>query len=372
MKVKFIYWFAYYNLDSPSVRYRGKYPCDKFKEEHNIGSYFVVPSYNPFKILFFLKAYFSALFWRKEDSIIVLQRVHSNFIYSNLLRLLVKIQKTDIVYDLDDVDYLENPPKSIFNFIKSCSKVTVDSKELVKNLARYNSNIVLNTSPTPDLSIAKKERNSTFTIGWIGCYGNGDKESLNDNLFPALTALPFPIKLILLGVHQNSDRKDLKKYFQHSKNVELEMPKNINWQSEVEIQNRITEFDLGIATLIDTELFRSKSAFKTKQYLNNGIPVLSSDISENNHFIRSGFNGFLCRNAQDFRDRIIEIYTMDDEAYFDLSYFAKKSIKHFKLSKYCDTLLSLFGNEIKEQKPLTFKIGAPSTSAIESQPSRVI
>ena len=109
---------------------------------------------------------------------------------------------------------------------------------------------------------------------------------------------------------------------------------------EKNIQQRISIFDIGIATLLDDELHRSKSAFKLKQYFNNGVPVLSSDISENNLFLDEEKNGFLCSTPDDFRKRIIEINEMSQDDFMKLSSQARKAIPKFNLTYYCDTLLS--------------------------------
>lgn len=341
MKLKFVYWFAYYNLDSPSVRYRGQYPCDFLRNNYGIKSFFVIPSYKPIKLLQFAKAYFSALFFRKTGSIIVIQRINSNFIYANLLKLLIKIRKTDTIYDLDDADYLEYHPKTIYFFIKNCKTVSVGSNELVQNLSKLNKNIFLNTSPTPDLKIIKNKNNSLLTIGWIGGFGGGHKESLTKYFFPSLKDLPFKIKLILLGVAEKSEYEILTNYFINFENVLLEMPQDIDWEDENDIQQRIATFDIGIATLLDNESQRSKSAFKAKQYLNNGVPVLSSNISENNLFVEHKQNGFLCSTPADFRQRIIEIKEMNPDNYKALSENARNTISKFDLTKYCDNLIMI-------------------------------
>ena len=341
-KFKFVYWFAHYNLESPSVRYRGKYPLDFLKDICGIGSHFVMPGYMPATIFRFVRAYLSALLFRKPDSLIVIQRVNSNFIYANLLKLLVLIRKDNIFYDLDDADYLEYPPKSIWWFIQNCSSVVVGSTELLQNLSASNKSVFLNTSPTPDLKIVKKSKNSLFTVGWIGCYGGHHKESLLQFCFPALNNLPFKIKFVLLGVTNKTEIKFLTEYFSDFENVVLEMPQNINWTDEKSLQERIVKFDIGIATLLDNELQRSKSGFKTKQYLNNGVPVLSSDIPENNLFVEHGKNGFLCSTPADFRQRIIEINEMDPANYNRLSVAVRETICNFNLSNYCSRLIAIF------------------------------
>ena len=343
-RLKFIYWFAHYSLYSPSVRYRGRYPLDYLKNNFQINSYFCYPSYKPLRMLYFIKAFLSAFLFPKADSIIVIQRLNSNFIYANLLKLLVKARKHSTIYDIDDADYLEYPPSTIYYFSKNCSKISVGSRELVKNLSRFNDNIILNTSSTPDLSISKTSKNELFTIGWIGGFGGDHKNSLVACFFPSLKDMPFKIKLVLLGVAEKSEYIFLVDYFKSFQNVTLEMPQDIDWNNEVEIQNRISKFDVGIATLVDNEMQRSKSAFKTKQYMNNGVPVLSVDIPENNLFINDGIDGFLCNSPDDFRKRILEIESMTTNEYQLISDNARNSSKHFNLESYCDKIINEYLN----------------------------
>ena len=341
-EVRFIYWFAYYHLDSPSVRYRAKYPLEYLKSNYHINSYFVIPGYSFYHIRVFLRAYFSALLFRKAGSLIVIQRIHSSFIYATLLKLLIRFRPSQTFYDLDDADYLEYPSKTIFHFIKHCSGVFVGSRELLNNLSKLNANVILNTSPVPELSINKSERNATLTIGWIGDFTGGHKESMMNCFFSALNDLPFKIRLILLGVGRR-DQNDfifLKEYFRPMEHIHLIMPSGIQWNDERAIQKHIREFDIGIATLLDNELCISKSAFKVKQCLNNGVPVLSSDLPENKFFIQDGRNGFLCSTPEEFRQRIIEISEMTNSEYIKLSAQAKLSTRDFNLATYCRTLLT--------------------------------
>jgi glycosyltransferase involved in cell wall biosynthesis len=346
-KLKYIYWFAYYNTQSPSVRYRGLYPLQYLEKEHGIRSAFIVPGYHPAAILRFIIAYCSALFFRKKDSLIVVQRVHSNFIYANLLKLLLHIRKTDTLYDLDDADYLEYPPETIYRMFRLCAAVSVGSHAMEQFVSRYNSRVLLNTSPVPDLQLVKKERQAVFTIGWIGGYGGDHKKSLQQFCFPAVNALPFPTRLVLLGVTQQADRDELQAFFKNNPLVELLMPEQVDWLDEVAIQNYICQFDAGIATLMDNEFQRSKSAFKLKQYMNNGVPVLSSPIPENSFFITHGVNGFCCATVTDFKTHLTQLHEMPDAEYAALAGAARASTSDFSLENYCNTLLAHFPFEKK-------------------------
>ena len=85
-----------------------------------------------------------------------------------------------------------------------------------------------------------------FTIGWIGDFGTGHKESLLKLFFPSLLNLPFKVKLILLGVGKKAEYDFLTAYFKNFENVTVEIPQDIVWTDETDIQQRIVTFDVGI------------------------------------------------------------------------------------------------------------------------------
>lgn len=340
-KVKFIYWFAYYNDDSPSVRYRGKYPLNYFNENYAIKSAFIVPSYHPKKILKFVRYYLSALLFRKKESVIVIQRVHSNFIYSNLLKLLVSVQKKYTVYDLDDADYLYVPPQPIYDFAKKCSHVTAGSRAIKKHLSNYTDQIIQTTSPIVDLQLSKTKKNACFTIGWIGGFGGDHKKSLVQFVFPAIKALDLPCCFKLLGVTSTEDKAFITTYFNDCKNIKLEIPLIIDWKNELSLQKEICTFDVGIATLLNTEIQRSKSGIKAKQYLNNGVPVLATNLPENDWVIQEGITGYFCDNITDFKKRLFEFYHMKNSDYMEFSKAARASIKAYDLKKYYSDFIKI-------------------------------
>jgi glycosyltransferase involved in cell wall biosynthesis len=333
-EIKFIYWFAYYNLNAPSVRYRAKYPLDFGKEKFKIKSYLIIPGYTANQILYFLKAYFSALLFQKKDSLIVIQRVRSNYIYATLLKFLVKIRKSNSVFDIDDADYLDFPTHTIHYFAKNCEFISAGSEKIKLDLQQFNRNIYHITSPTPDLGIVKQKRNSRFTIGWIGFFAMGHKDSLFEFVFPAIKELQFQCKLILIGLNNVSDRDSIRAYFEDCDHIEIEIPTSIDWNNESDIQHRIAAFDIGIATLLNNPFQISKSGIKAKQYLNNGIPVLSTNLPENNNVIQDGSNGFLCDSVDDFKEGFTKIKNMSDKQYNGYSEEARKSAEKYNHYKY--------------------------------------
>ncbi len=333
-ELKFIYWFAYYGLDSPSVRYRAEYPLKYFKEKYNVDYTLVIPGYSMMAICKFIIAYISALVFPASKSLIVIQRVRSNFVYAKLLKLLVNLKKNNTVYDIDDSDYLEHKAETIYYFAKKCNAVSAGSKKIAEHLSQYNNKVIHTTSPIFDLGIIKKNKNDVFTVGWIGGFGWGHKNSLVLSAFPALKKLSFNFRLIIIGVVSEVDFNFIKDYFKENSNIELEIPKNIEWKNEFSLQEKIVSFDIGIATLLDTEIQISKSGIKAKQYLNNGVPVLSTNLPENNSVIEDGVNGYFCSTVDAFQEKITEFYKMDNEKYQWFSNNARQLSKRFGHDMY--------------------------------------
>lgn len=340
-KIKFIYWFAYYDLFSPSVRYRAKYPLDFLKEKHGIKSFLILPGYAPTRIWAFLIAYFSALFFRKKDSVIVIQRVKSSFIYSSMLKILVLVRKKNTVYDIDDADYLEVDPSGIYFFSKRCSGISAGSKAIAEHLGKFNRNVIHVTSPVVDLGLVKEKRGTPFTIGWVGEFGGDHQQSLYNQVFPAVRSLNFKSRFVIVGVRQEEDKTFIANYFAGT-NVTVETPGQIDWNNERDLQGRILQCDVGIATLLNNIIQLSKSGIKVKQYLTNGVPVLSTDLPENNNFIVHGQNGFFCSSSFDFSERLTELHNMSDEKYSLLSKNARASVKNFDHPHFLEKLSRLF------------------------------
>lgn len=98
---------------------------------------------------------------------------------------------------------------------------------------------------------------------------------------------------------------------------------------------------MGVATLVDTPIQRAKSGIKAKQYLNNGVPVLSTYQPENDHVVVDGVNGYFFSNAQEFHERISVLRSMSHAEYTTLSTNARASIKAFDHAHYYRNFLEL-------------------------------
>ena len=144
-----------------------------------------------------------------------------------------------------------------------------------------------------------------------------------------------------MGVTKVEHIKEIQHYFHGYPHVNLVMPQSINWQDEFGIYKAISNFDIGVTPLLDTEINRAKSAFKLKQYLSCGVPVLGSDIGENSAFLKHSVNGYICNEPDEYIHYIDNIVNMQEADYLQLSVNAMDTVKYFSMEKYCAELLGV-------------------------------
>lgn len=344
MKISHVYWFSFYNHDDPSVRYRGKYALQFLKTEYGITYSISYPDYGYKSILQFIYTFFSALLFRKRNSIIVFQKVYTNGIYASALKVLLFFRPKNTLYDIDDAEHTSHPVNTLHYFMQRCSVISAGSKALVEYGQRFNKNVFLLTSPVIEHGIFKTEKENIFTVGWIGYYG-AHRQSLTTLFFPALHAINFPLKLKLLGVANTTEHLEITNYFKENKNITIDAPIGLDWHNERFIYQHIATFDVGVSPLLNTEFNRAKSAFKLKQCLSCGVPVLASSVGENKAFLTDGVNGFFCDNPNAYYERLLHLHSIKKETYAWFMGHAKNTTVNFSMQTYCVSLLNYFGKQ---------------------------
>jgi len=350
MKISHIYLFSSFNTQGVSTRYRGTYMLAEMKDQCGINHSFVYPGYKPKEILGFLKTYISALVFRKRNSLIIFQKLHSNGLYTFLLKILLWFRPKNTIYDTDDADYIRFRDNNIHHFMCKCDVCTVGSTALANYAGKRNENVLLLSSPMIRHDEVKTKRNKILHIGWVGDYGMNSgytapyshKISLKEILFPILHELSFEFKLTILGVKNPTDKLEIETFFKDRKNIRLNIPMDIDWLDEINIYRMIKDFDIGVSPMVNHDFNIAKSAFKAKQYLSCGVPVLASPVGENLKLIKDAYNGYICNNSEDFKSRIIEINDLSEIEYDKLLRNAFQGTPEFRIDNYCRILLSYF------------------------------
>lgn len=211
--------------------------------------------------------------------------------------------KAKIVFDFDDsiwittisegnkkLAWLKNPRKT--DIITSLSDMVFVGNNYLAEYARQwcdNVKIVPTTVNTVKFDPAFKksfQKNGKICIGWSGSFSTVEhfetaipalqkiKEKYGDKVY---------FKLIGDDTYQNSA---------------LQL-KGIAWTSETEV-SEMSEFDIGIMPLPDTDFTRGKCGLKGLTYMALEIPTIMSPVGVNSDIIVQGENGFLAMSEEEW------------------------------------------------------------------------
>lgn len=310
-----VFWFSFYDSRSPSTRYRGKYLLDTLESDKQVNCFIFYPSWRFSNVIKFCWIWLFALLRSSNNSTVVIQRVYSNRAYAKALKLLVFLKNKRSFYDLDDAEYLENDPISIEWFLRNCSGALVGSEALKDYALQFNSNVNILTSAVTNHGVVKTQKNETLRVGWIGNFLGMHERNYYEVFLKGISQLKVNIELVIIGICCPVVEDRLRNYLRKSKNVKLIVPRVQDWNNEEEIYRELANCDIGLSPLLDNELNRCKSAYKMKQFLSCGIPVLASPVGENSNFLINKVNGFICKNDSEFMDKITFYNQLNPQEY---------------------------------------------------------
>lgn len=322
-----IFYFAY-NRQAPSFRYRGEYLLQELSEKYGTSSTVFYPptKLQSLPLLFLLLK----LYIRKNtEDIFIFQKICNHDRYFQVLAKIMS-RVSHSVYDLDDAMHEIKQTDVVDYFIQHASWVVTASESLRQYSLQTNPHCFLLTTPLPKPALTKTKRGENFTVGWIGVYRNVHVENLDDLLFPALLKIPFPFTFKICGIVDDENESKVRNIFRNAPHITLDIVRNINWNDENEINHHIQSFDVGTDPMFDNSINQSKSAFKIKQYLACGVPVLASNVGENGRFLIQGETGFLCEDSE-WVQKITFFKNIDDAEY---QRFSKNCRMRFEESDY--------------------------------------
>lgn len=82
------------------------------------------------------------------------------------------------------------------------------------------------------------------------------------------------------------------------------------WRPELEF-SLFFGFDIGIGPLSDSEYHRAREAYKIKEYMAAGLPVVCSPVGHNGLVVQHSVTGYLARNHREWVDYLVRL--VDDE-----------------------------------------------------------
>lgn len=229
--------------------------------------------------------------------------VHKSLFAWDILFLILFSGK-NIVYDLDDAEWLHSPLKSRL-LARRAVYIFCGSHAILKWAQKHNKNSALVPSVVDNTLYAHYTvthgAREIITLGWVGQgrahFKAGNFEIIKKPL-NVFAAQGYAFRLVIIG---SQNYAPLKEYF---KNViyPVEFIDDADWErpSTVPAMIKKYEVDIGVMPLVSTSFNEAKCAYKAVQFMACGVPTVASSVGEACYRIEHGKNGFLAASNEEW------------------------------------------------------------------------
>jgi glycosyltransferase involved in cell wall biosynthesis len=218
--------------------------------------------------------------------------------------IISRVMRKKMIYDFDDAIWMPNTSevnrlirllKWHHKFSLNCTwsyKISCCNDYLAKSAARFNSNIAiiptsLNTKKY--VSITKPQNKDQIILGWTGTH----------------STLPYlnPLKRLIKEILEEHPNVYFKIICNQKPDWDLPKLQFAIWDKAQEIDD-LSDIDIGIMPLPDSDWAKGKCGFKILQYFSLGIPAVASSVGMNKEIISDGVNGYLCVDEEAWKVHI--------------------------------------------------------------------
>lgn len=202
-----------------------------------------------------------------------------------------------LIFDIDDAIYLSNRGKKLdkiwenYKGIIAGSPVHIDYINSKHALKCFYIPMAINTQVYQPQKVRKEGK---IRIGWSGSH------------FTNIYALP----VMKECMEMLAEKLDFELIVISNVNPEIKwknvQSRFIQWTEATEVEG-LQQIDVGLMPLRDEPFERGKCALKAVQYMAVGIPALVSPVGVNSSIVTDGYDGYHCKNNEEFVDRLVEL-----------------------------------------------------------------
>jgi glycosyltransferase involved in cell wall biosynthesis len=222
-----------------------------------------------------------------------LLRVRSAPVLEAILFGLARVRRRAVVYHADDALHVLAPRRAALRY--RCATIVMTGSDEVASAARAVGARVARVETGIDVDLYPVRRHTDRTpivIGWIGT-------NAGDHLAPVAHAVRALVNTDDVVLRVCSARPY----------VAPELAGHLEWrQWAPEIEHSVfADLDIGVMPLADTAYNRGKEAYKLKEYMAAGLPVVCSPVGCNTGVVEEGMTGFFARDAGQWEQRLREL-----------------------------------------------------------------
>ncbi len=235
------------------------------------------------------------------------------------------VLKKRFIYDIDDGLFLSRPIE-VPLLLRIADDVIVGGHNLREYAMKYNKKVfLLPTCVDVDKypNERKIETGQTPRLGFLG--SPSTTVYLNRVLAPIQRlAESYDFDFIVASARSKEQYRPYNSLFGKLRKAGVKV-QLLEWSLENEV-DILKNIDIGLAPLFGTEWDKYKCGFKIINYMAACTPPVASAVGENNFIIDDGVNGYLCRNDEEWKQKL-EILLVDEKLRDTMAHNARKTVE---------------------------------------------
>ena len=294
-------------------------------------------------IFAYIRRFIQIITSKKRYPVVVLEYELLPYLPRIIEKLALKWIGSPYVVEYDDAVFTRYESKKMWplrrkipGLLQNSSLVIAGSNYLCEQLATRGAKktVIVPTSVSNQKLHDRTEKNNICTLVWIG--SNTTAQYINQISKALQPLLKNSVRLMVIGAGQWR--------FDGNENVIYK-----DWKENEEAK-LLSECDIGIMPLPDTDWARGKCGLKIIQYMMAGLPVVASNVGANTEIITSGVDGFLASNEKEWYEYLSDLISKPQQRRKMGENGRQKALDVYCVENNAEKIMNLYLGEIRDDR----------------------